>query len=484
VRKLNSHSIRFRLTAWYAAILAATFVCAAVLVWLTLRHSIKATVDKELRARIATVRSYVEQEVSGPGAAHLSEELNEDAVVNAGSAYLRIADNRGALIYCSPHAETWPMTTPNRESLPALGVFQTTAVNGRPLRLLTAPVSIGIVQIGLPMDEFQEMQQAFLWSIVFAAPLLLLTASVAGYWMSGRALRPVHRIASAAQRITSANLSERLPYSGAKDELDRLSEVLNDMLAGLESSFRRIIQFTADASHELRTPLAIIRTTAELIRSRSRTPEEHDRAWASVLAQTERTTQLVDDLLTLTRADSGADALTFQPIDVAALASAAVSDMRVLASCKGVQLRFSATTHGVLLADEEALRRVFIILLDNAVKATAPGGFVDVSLALEEDDERRNVAITVKDTGRGIAQEDLPRIFDRFYRASKDRSRETGGAGLGLAIAQWIVSRHRGVIQVESRIGQGAAFRVILPLSAGTQVSFTDSSEFARTLNI
>lgn len=482
MRKLKSSSIRFRLTAWYAAILAATSVSAAALVWLTLGHSIRATVDKELRARLDTVRGYVEQEASGEGVTHLREELNEDAVVNTGSAYLRIVDNRGAVIYGSPNAERWPMNILGSRRPPPSGVFQTISVHRKPIRVLTAPVSVGIVQIGLPMDEFREMQQEFLWTILVGTPLLLLIAAAAGYYMSGRALRPVDRIASTAQRITSANLSDRLPYSGAGDELDRLSQILNEMLAGLESSFRRITQFTADASHELRTPLAIIRTTAELIRGRPRTPEEHDRAWASVLTQTERTTQLVNDLLTLTRADSGADPFNFQEADVAAVVAAAVSDMRVLASSKGVELHFAAGTRAVLVGDEEALRRLFTILLDNAVKATPPGGFVDISLALGEDTGDRNVVVTVQDSGVGIAQEHLPHIFDRFYRASKDRSRETGGAGLGLAIAQWIVSAHAGVIQVDSEIGRGAAFRVVLPVPGSMRISFTNPSESANTL--
>lgn len=444
-----------------------TFVCAAALVWLTLEHSIRATVDKELRARFDTVRGYVEQEASGQGATHLREELNEDAAVNTGSAYLRITDKRGELIYGSPNVEMWPRNLSGARSFRPPGVFQTISVNRKPIRVLTAPVSIGMVQIGLPTDEFREMQEEFLWTILVGTPLLLLISAAAGYWMSGRALRPVDRIASTAQRITSANLSERLPYSGAGDELDRLSQILNGMLAGLESSFRRITQFTADASHELRTPLAIIRTTAELIRGRPRTPEEHGRAWASVLTQTERTTQLVNDLLTLTRADSGADAFNFQDTDVAAVAATAVSDMQVLASSKGVELHFATSTHAVLLGDEEALRRLLTILLDNAVKATPSGGSVNISLAHSQDTGAQNVVVvTVQDSGTGIAQEHLPHIFDRFYRVSKDRSRETGGAGLGLAIAQWIAGAHRGVIQVDSEIGRGATFRVVLPLPA------------------
>ncbi|MGC2661016.1 MAG: histidine kinase dimerization/phospho-acceptor domain-containing protein, partial [Bryobacteraceae bacterium] len=272
-----------------------------------------ATVDNQLRARLATVSAYVEQEANGEGASHLQEELNEDAVVDAASAYLRIADAAGAWIYRSPNTRKWPQTSPDPKDLPAAGVSETLRLNGRPMRVLSAPVTVGVAQIGLPLDAFEAVQDDFIWTIVFGAPLLLGIASFAGYWMSGRALRPVGEIARTARHITAGNLSERLPSSGSQDELDRLAQVLNEMLAGLESAFRRTTQFTADASHELRTPVAIIRTTAEVIRGRPRTLEEHDQAWRSVLAQTERISQLVDDLLTLTRGDSGSAGLCREP---------------------------------------------------------------------------------------------------------------------------------------------------------------------------
>jgi signal transduction histidine kinase len=254
------------------------------------------------------------------------------------------------------------------------------------------------------------------------------------------------------------------------------------MLTRLESAFRRIAQFTADASHELRTPLAIIRTTAEVTLSRPRTPEEQQRAWKSVLDQTDRTTELVNDLLALTRADSGAEVFDLRLTDIAALVAGTVSEMGVLAGSKGVSLHFSVIGSPSAAVDEAALRRLFTILLDNALKATPAGGLIDISVTPLSEEEPSYIVVTVKDTGVGISPEDLPHIFDRFYRASKDRSRESGGAGLGLAIAHWIVSRHGGVIQVESEVGHGATFRVLLPLAAEAHASFTNSSESPITL--
>jgi heavy metal sensor kinase len=277
--------------------------------------------------------------------------------------------------------------------------------------------------------------------------------------MSGRALKPVDQIARTARRISGQNLSERLPLRMTGDELDRLSATLNEMLARLEGAFGRITQFTADASHELRTPVAIIRTTAEVTTARPRTPEEHEKAWAQVISQTERTAQLIDGLLLLARADAGWDDLSFEAFDLAETLRAVTAEMEILAEASGLRLTAELPREHPMTGDSDALRRLLLILLDNAIKYTAPGGAVHVDMRLDGS----SAVIQVRDTGAGIAPEDLPHIFDRFYRTARDRSRKTGGAGLGLAIAQWLAARHGGTIQVESTPGSGSTFRLILP---------------------
>jgi heavy metal sensor kinase len=308
------------------------------------------------------------------------------------------------------------------------------------------------------------MLEEFTWTALLASPLVLLLASAGGYWMSRRALEPVDRISRTAEEIGAQNLSQRLPLRSAGDELDRLSATLNAMFARLEAAFHRITQFTADASHELRTPVAIIRTTAELVRSKPRGQEEYTKALDRILAESERTSRLIDDLMLLARADAGADGIVQEPMNLAECLRGACAEVRVLAEYGKVCLEASLPSDCTVSGDDQALRRLFLILLDNAIKYTPAGGAVRVNLAIDDSADKRTAVVEVRDTGLGISPEDLPHIFERFYRAAKDRSRKTGGAGLGLSIARWITQRHGGEVLVESAPGTGSVFRVRLPV--------------------
>jgi len=281
--------------------------------------------------------------------------------------------------------------------------------------------------------------------------------------MSGRALKPVDTIAATVREIGAGNLSRRLHLRGTGDELDRLSETVNEMLERLESAFRRITRFTADASHELRTPVAIIRTTAEVTSARPRSSAEHEAAWQQIVAQTERTSQLIEDLLILARADSGHDRCAFEPVDLAEILRDVSAEMRILADDAGLRLTTSILSLCPIKGEPDALRRILINLLDNAIKYTPPGGSVDVTLQEEDLHGSRAAVVQVRDTGIGIAEEDLPHVFDRFYRTAPDRSRRTGGGGLGLSIAQSLAALHKGEITVASIPGAGSVFRLVLP---------------------
>jgi heavy metal sensor kinase len=448
VTNSRTYSIRVRLTAAYTAVLALTFFFIGMAIWIALDHSIIETADHELRSRLADVSGYVDS-FTPDDFKHLEEEFREESLLSQSVANIRVADQQGHWLFRTPSADRWPPLVRTDKAH-----AETIRVGHEKVRLLTAPIRVGTAQIGLNIDELEEVKDGFLWTIGLGSPVFLFIAALGGYWMSGRALRPVDEISHAAAQISAQDLSARLPSSGVGDELDRLSGVLNEMLRRLQAAFHRITEFTADASHELRTPVAVIQTTAELMQTRPRTVDEHVAAWTRVRAETERTGHLIGDLLLLARTDAGKTDLELKPIDLSEIARDAADEMRVMADAKGLSLSLHANAPCEIKGDAEALRRCVCILLDNAIKFTpAPG---TVSLAVADN------TLTVSDTGVGIASEDIPLIFERFYRVSKDRSRKTGGAGLGLSIAQWIIARHSGQIQVQSVVGEGSTFTIHL----------------------
>jgi signal transduction histidine kinase len=249
-----------------------------------------------------------------------------------------------------------------------------------------------------------------------------------------------------------------VPRTG--DQLERLSETLNATFTRLEGSVRRIKQFTADASHELRAPIALIRTTAEVAVQRDRTASEYREALDDILHESERTSQVVDSLMLLARADSGKETLDLEPVDARLIVKGAAEQGEKLARNKGLLFQLQTSTAAVdIHGDADALRRVFLILIDNAVKYTPIGGTVSVQIGVNDG----FLVASVSDTGIGISEDDLPHIFDRFWRADKVRSRAVGGAGLGLSIARWIIDQHHGTLTAESKEGQGSVFRVSVP---------------------
>jgi len=293
-------------------------------------------------------------------------------------------------------------------------------------------------------------------------------ASVLGYWLSGRALKPVNRIIESAERIGLQNLSQRLEVPKAVDELHRLTVTLNAMLERIESTVKRIRQFTANASHDLRTPVSLIRTHAELALRRTRSESEYRESLGRILSVSEETTQLIERLLTLARADAGAAQLHFTEIDLSLVLEKAARQIAVLAHSKGLSFAAEFCPAPLLVhGDAAAIESLLLTVLDNAVKYTRAGGRVNLRCLANAD----AALMEVEDTGIGIAAEDIPRVFDRFFRADQSRSAEVKGTGLGLSIAQWIAETHKGRIEVESRLGAGSIFRITLPLLAEVPAS-------------
>ena len=292
---------------------------------------------------------------------------------------------------------------------------------------------------------------------------MLLIAAGVGYWMSRRALAPVDALVRTARAVSGTNLSTRLEKLHTGDELQRLSDTLNEMLDRIEASVSRITQFTADASHELRTPVSLIRTEAELSLRRARSQNEYQDSLRHILLEAERTTALIEQLLSVARADLGGETLQLQPVDLSTMLQGVAEAWKQVAAIR--DLRFSTNlrnSDASVAGDENLLRRVADILLDNAFKYTPAPGSVSLSLEARE----HFATITIQDSGIGIPQAEQAKIFERFYRVDKSRTRAQGGNGLGLSIAQWIITQHHGTVVVESRPGEGTTFRVELPTIA------------------
>ena len=461
-------SIGLRLSLWYVLIFALAQGVFGIGMYVVLRHHLRAIVDDSLRDEMSDLRNVLEGQKPNLEVDKLSEEITEAYSHDHAGEYLQIFTARGEPIYVSDFLTKHPLARLSPES----GLdkkLEDRRMEGKHFRFLNSAITshglVFLVQLGIPTGEIHETLGAFSRYLLWLAPAVLLIAAFGGNWLSHRALTPVDALTRTARTINVTNLSRRLEQLDTGDELQRLSETLNEMLARIDSAVQRITEFTADASHELRTPVALIRAEAEVALGRPRSEEEYRSALQQVLNESERMTQLLEQLLSLVRADSGSANLQMTELDFSALARETVESWQKIAASRGLHLTGVIPPQPLLIhGDSIALRRLLDVLLDNAVKYSSPPG--DITLTLEPGDAR--VALRVRDNGPGVPFDEQDKIFERFYRVDKARSRHMGGAGLGLSIAQWIAGQHQGTITVRSSPGEGAEFSVEIPL-AGTE---------------
>jgi len=456
-------SIGLRLSLWYVLIFALAQCVFGIGMYVVLRHHLRAIVDDSLRDEMQDLRNVLLGQKPDLTVTQLSEEVTEAYAPDHAGEYLQIFTEHGEAIYRADFLVHHPLPS-DSWNVARQSHFENRTMAGRRFRFLDSAIDahgrMFLVQLGTPTGEIYETLDSFRHYLLLLAPLVLLVAALGGNWLSHRALTPVDALTRTARTINVTNLGLRLETPDTGDELQRLSETLNEMLARIESSVQRITEFTADASHELRTPVALIRAEAEVALGRDRTGLEYRSALQHVLSESERMTRMLEQLLSLVRTDSGNETLSMAELDIAALAREAIESWQKLATSHRLRLASVIPQETILVTgDGLALRRVLDILLDNAVKySTAPG---DITLTVHSIPG--HAVLSVRNHGPGLAPEEHSKIFERFYRVDKARSRQMGGAGLGLSIAQWIAHQHHGNITVTSTPGQGAEFSVSIP---------------------
>lgn len=469
-------TIRARLTLLYFTVLAASFVAFFRICDFGFRRGIEITVNDASHSNLEIVQRVLSLSAS-KGTSKIQKELNELSELWANGAIFQVADGEGAWIFRSPRflLTQGPLPDPPRDGVS----FLTTNLDKQQYRIAQQSTLIAgylfRISAAVPTEPFDQALDRFRLFEKRFLPLLVILASLLGYWLSGRALAPVNRIIESAEQIGLQNLSQRLEVPRAADELQRLTVTLNAMLERIESSVKRIRQFTANASHDLRTPISLIRTHAELALRRTRAEGEYRESLTRILSVSEETTQLIEGLLTLARADAGAAHMHFAEMDLAPLLNRISQQFSVIAVAK--ELSFSSHVRNEALflqGDGSSLESMIVAILDNAFKYTPAGGSVRLRASVISNE----IVVEAADTGAGIAAEDLPRIFDRFFRADQARSREVPGSGLGLSIARWIAETHKGRIEVESGLGAGSVFRIVLPQVSAPTIAFAAAGQF------
>jgi heavy metal sensor kinase len=452
--------IRWRLTFWYAALLGAALIVFCVALYFGLRAALFENFEEQVRSEAAFALAGVS--TSGDDLT-LSPEVV--ARMEDDDHFIRLFNADGEVAFdTSQSLGGVPVDEDAKaEALAGDTNFSTYSGSDEPLGIVTTPVTdagrvVGVLQVGSSRGDTDEVLQTVVLALAIAGPLVLLFASLGGYWLAGRALRPVVAITTLAATLDANDLDARIDLDLRDDELGRLASTFNGMLDRIQHAFDRQRQFTGDAAHELRTPLALMRSEVDLALSRERMAREYRRALEGIDGDIDRMTGLVTALLTLARSDSGQLELQLSQFELDRTIGLLLDDYGQRGREMGIELVNEAEPV-TIEADEDLLIQMVTNLLDNALAHTPEGGRVSVGCREVEG----SALLWVEDTGSGIPVDDQERIFDRFYRVETGRDRARGGAGLGLSIVKSIVDAHSGSIELRSAPAEGTRVEVRLP---------------------
>lgn len=447
-------TLRVRFALWTSGLLLATLTVFGAFVYFNMARGLSAALDNSLTINASQVAAGLNID---NGRLILSDSLiesPENADLRGSGFTIRILTPEGSVIQEFGLYHNLPVS-----SALSFSTF-TDSSSQTNIRVYTQPVYdnnqlVAIVQVAQSLDDMEDILDKLLTTLLISIPILVTIAGFSGYFLASRALAPIDHITITARRISAEDLSARLIIPATNDEVGRLSQTFNDMLVRLEDSFQRERQFTNDASHELRTPLTAMQAILGMIRENRRSPEEYEQAIDDLSEETDRLQTLVENLLRLARGDKS-KSNEFEKVNLSTLLEDVSDSLRPLAETKSLVLRCETADNLTVLGDSDELIRLFVNLLDNAIKYSERGA---INISARQVDSI--IEIKVSDTGIGIAPEHIPHIFDRFYRV--DKSRTEYGSGLGLAIAEEIINVHGGSIKVHSNIDRGTTFTVNLP---------------------
>lgn len=462
---MNTRSLKFRLVGWYASWLTVLFMVFGVFVYFSLGYYLTRDLQEALARRVRQVAALVHRSPLDWDA--LGQAIHSHFAPEENSRFTRVTVN-GMVTYVAgrptdgsfdPSVVPAPPATVEGESF-----GRRTLPDGTVLFIVilakTANTNRFVVEEGSAAAPIKATLHAWLVVLVLGLALLILGAVLGGFLLVQRALDPVDRITRAAERISSRNLSGRLPVPDTGDELERLSIALNSMIRRLDEGFQHTQRFLADASHELRTPLTIMQAELEAVIERTENNSDVREIAGSALEEVERLKKIVEGLFALSRLDAGEAQQQSVPFDLGELAANTADQMCLLAEDKNISITCFSPKKVVVEGDRARLKQVIVNLLDNAIKYTPQGGRINVQVTARDQKAR----LEVSDNGIGIPGEALPHVFERFFRVDKGRSRELGGAGLGLSIVKAICTAHAGRVEVQSQEGEGSRFAVELPL--------------------
>ena len=456
-----------KMTLWYifTFLVSALIICGFL--YLRLRHQLIKEIDRFMLDEANELTAVLSQ---SPNEIDFLMKFEDEVMTRKYYPFLfQILDKNGSPSYVSKEFRGIGYKTTDRVIINAREGKETPEnfyPSGKrtPFRMISTPIYRDgqltyIIQLAAHLHYVRKSLSSFKSNILAALPIILVLGSLGGWLLARKSLWPIGYIASKARNITSRNLSDRLTPRGTNDEMDDLIETINGMISRLEGSFKRMAEFTADVSHELKTPVCAMRGEAEVLLSKEREAGEYQDGLVHFIEEFDHLNQMINDLTLLSKFDAAQAELKMAPLRLDLLIQNICNLFQVLAEQKGIVLDLHVSEETTVVGDKIRLQQLFTNLIDNAIKYTSKGS---IHVTFEKDKEE--ILVKVQDTGIGIPAEEQGKIFKRFYRVDKSRSRESGGVGLGLSIAEWIVRAHEGRIEVESELNKGSTFTVYLPI--------------------